>query len=147
MEVPTSKPPAGQTVPGLSLRHRSRPHPPLPCYAAEGGTSFGVNPGRSTPVRFPHQAKDSVSNYKQEHQPPSSVLHKPPNMETQFEIQQPFFFIYLELCLKSNGDTKFTSHCHQRFFSGKLFSFIKHIKTYKVGLLMYLYSHKLISLK
>jgi len=34
-----------------------------------------------------------------------------------------------------------------KIFSGKLFSFIKHIKTYKVGLLMYLYSHKLISLK
>lgn len=32
-------------------------------------------------------------------------------------------------------------------FSGKLSSFIKHIKTYKAGLLMYLVSHKLISLK
>lgn len=52
------------------------------------------------------------------------------------------FLIYLEYVSSQMEMQNLLATATKDYFS-KLFSFIKHIKTYKVGLLMYLHSHKL----
>lgn len=75
------------------------------------------------------------------------IVVLPPNMETcGLKYSNPFS-LYTWSMPEVKWRYKIYLLLPPRIFSGKLFSFIKHIKTYKVGLLMYLYSHKLISLK